>query len=1197
MLQANKSNFARPEMTRTKLLMGGVSVAAILVVAPIAVVPTYDATSGVSTGWTVSLSKQALAQVNLTGASNNTSQTGATNPVAFTTEGTQTLGNGTAASIVANGTNVALNINGTTGQNVTITNLYNITAANASAIALSAPNATLSINSTITNNGTGGATIAVTGNQSAGVGITLGSAANVSNSNTSGFAFSYVPAAALENAVLNTSGTIGGNINMASANLTLNASGGNITGNITTNLTNNTVGVVNLSGNVTITGNVGANGERLLHFNQTNATNNVATVNGSIFVNNSTINGTLNLTGTANVTTNLTIGVNGNITLGGNITAGNIAAASGGNGSLRLNATQTIIATDIGVSGTRLGLIAVGSSGVVTLNTTNTSVTAINLAANASLTQNFAATGLYNVNTTTLLANSTLIITGAAGTINGSVAGSTGTGELRINSGNATTLGAASSVGNNASTGLATVNVANGTLNTLANNANITATRIIVGASGVLAANGTGTLNATTLNVAGTANISNATLTSGINFLGAGTVNANNTINASLGAVATNVTNTGTLNISNGGTVTVSTIGASGLVLANLNFTEAGTTNVSGAIFSTNINVAGGHTVNAAGAITGATNFGSNATLNLSANHTGAITTATNGTGTLRISGNSTTSTHIGAAGTELLLLNVSSGTFNPGGNISALTVNLASGTTTNISSNATILASTAFTSAGNLNIRGATVTLNVAATANGLASTGVLTFIPTSTTNNQTGLVANTALTANTSFRVAVDMSQVTLASGSSLVINTTNINMTGALVNFTTANTSFLTFTRNGANITITTVSGGYTTAIAGATSTPGSASLGAALNSASSSAPAGSDVATILQRVQTLSGTALAAAVESLKPDQTGGGAAAAASQSAGTAVAGPVTSRTNAVRTANAGGETAETGFSAGIGGRPTGAWFQAFGSLANKSAQSGFVGYDGRTLGAAAGLDSQITDKFLLGVFGSFSASDSTPKNIDGSRTDIDSYSGGLYTNYDISNQWYLEGLAAYTRHGYESKRSTAAAGGGNVTGSWHGNQLTGRVGSGYSVTVNPNWTVTPNGFLQYTTLRQDDYSESGVGALRVTQKNLNSTTAGVGGRFTGNYALQGGYRLLPEARLGIQQDFGSSTPSSTNSFVTTPASTFTVDGKELSKTAFTYGAGATLRLTGGLDLSGNYDGEKRTAFISHTFVARLRQNF
>jgi outer membrane autotransporter protein len=306
---------------------------------------------------------------------------------------------------------------------------------------------------------------------------------------------------------------------------------------------------------------------------------------------------------------------------------------------------------------------------------------------------------------------------------------------------------------------------------------------------------------------------------------------------------------------------------------------------------------------------------------------------------------------------------------------------------------------------------------------------------------------------------------------------------------------------------------------------------------------------------------------------------------------------VTTRTAAVRTANAGGEMTESGLSAGIGGRPSGAWFQGFGSMADKSTKSGFTGYDGKTWGAAAGLDSQVTDSFLVGVFGAFSSTSVKPKGSTTSNNDISSYSGGLYVNYDISNAWYVEGLASGTYHENDSRRSTAAAGGGLVTGKWTGKQYTGRVGTGYAVPMNATWTVTPNAFGQYTTLRQNSYSETGVGALTVTQKNLNTTTAGIGARFTGTYRLDGGWRLVPEARLGVQQDFGSTTPSTSSFFTTTPTATFDTVGKELSKTAGTYGVGLTYRSPGGLDLSGNYDGESRTSFISHTLLARLRQTF
>jgi outer membrane autotransporter protein len=1199
MLQVRiEAQTANRHASRTKLLLGGASVAALLVAAPVAIVPTVESETGASKGWTVSLTK-AVAQTTITGATNNSTITGATDPVAnIATNATLTTG----GSVTANGTNVALELNTLNALNVTIDNGYNITAANAVAINVTSTNTTLSINSTIRNNGTSAATINVSGNQSAATGcLTLLTSANVTNQNGSGAnAIQLTPAAAGQAYTINTNGTITGNIAMTTTNLTMNVKGGTITGNITTTNATNTVGVVNFSGSnassgATFNGSIANTSNRLLHVNVTNGTHNVT---GGIWAGNASVNGTLTIGGASGITTDLTIGQNGSLSLGGNLTTGNIAGGSAGNGSISANSTLTIVATDLGLTN-RLGTISIGSNGSVTLQGTNVTATALNVAANGTITRNFTAAGTYDVNTTSLSSGATFIVTGSAGTLTGNIAGSGSNGELRIASGNTTTIGATSAVGINSSTGIGTVNVSNGTLNTLANNANITAVRIIVGNGSTLAANGTGTMNATTLNVSGTANISNATLSSGINFQnitgGAMTVNVNGSSNASLAAVATNVTGVGTLNISTSGTVTATSIGSSSAALANFNV-AAGTTNVSGVINATNINISGG-TINANGAVTAATTFSANGTLNLTANHTGNIT-ATDDRGTLCITGsNVTTSGPIGTAAATLATVNVT-GTWRTANNLSARTVNLASGSSTYITSNMTITAATAFTTAGTLNVRGSVVTLNVAATANGFASTGCTTFVPINTTNNGTGIVANQALTLNTSHKIAVDMSQVTLASGSSLVINTTNVSTTGA--NFTTSNTSFLTFTRNASNITVGTVSGGYATAVSGVVSTaaPGSTGLGTALNTASSSAPAGSDVATILARIQTLSGTDLSNAIAAIQPDNTGGGATGAAASAAGTAIVVPVTSRTNSVRVANAGGEAVETGFSAGLGGRPTGVWGQAFGSWGDKNSSGGFNGYKSDTLGMAFGADSQITDSFLLGLFGGIADSDVDPKNnTTGSNTAIKTYSFGVYSNYNINPQLYVEGLALFNRHNYKSKRSAAAAGGGDVRGEWDGNQWTARGAVGYVIPTASGWTVTPNGFLQYTTLRQDDYSETGSGALRVSQKNVNTTTAGVGARFNGTYTMGGGWSLVPEVRLGLQQDFGTSKPSSTNAFVTVPGATWTTEGKELSKTAGTYGVGATFRANTGLDLSANYDGEKRSSFISHTVLARVRQTF
>jgi len=153
-----------------------------------------------------------------------------------------------------------------------------------------------------------------------------------------------------------------------------------------------------------------------------------------------------------------------------------------------------------------------------------------------------------------------------------------------------------------------------------------------------------------------------------------------------------------------------------------------------------------------------------------------------------------------------------------------------------------------------------------------------------------------------------------------------------------------------------------------------------------------------------------------------------------------------------------------------------------------------------TAGTIAGVDALAGDHGALGAFFAYNNS-AAQLDGNGSRAQVESYSGGLYGAFH-EDGFYLNGLAAYTRNDYNSNRNVLFPGfAASANGSTNSDQATVNLDGGYDWNATDRLSVGPLVGLQYVYLNIDGFNEGsggGPAALAVGGQNLNSMQSRAG---------------------------------------------------------------------------------------------------
>jgi len=287
----------------------------------------------------------------------------------------------------------------------------------------------------------------------------------------------------------------------------------------------------------------------------------------------------------------------------------------------------------------------------------------------------------------------------------------------------------------------------------------------------------------------------------------------------------------------------------------------------------------------------------------------------------------------------------------------------------------------------------------------------------------------------------------------------------------------------------------------------------------------------------------------------------------------------------------------TGFTAGDLNPDTAVWMGTFGSLATKRVNDSNPGYKARTTGVLLGIDTREFTKDVLGVAIGFSNSRVSESSNQNFNTAIHGYHGMIYGTHPFKDSQFFDYLATGSFNKSSGTRRIVI-GGTNLTpfATFTGYQAGLRFNYGKSYNFGDYFKITPLGSFQYTFLHQPNYSETGgAAALNISGKpNRNIATIGFGSKVgfdNDDWWLVGSREL----RAMVTYDVANARRVTTANFVAGgPAFSFL---ECPARFALKLGIDMVFDIMKHLHIQINYDFELRHKYTDHTAMMKLRYLF
>jgi outer membrane autotransporter protein len=279
--------------------------------------------------------------------------------------------------------------------------------------------------------------------------------------------------------------------------------------------------------------------------------------------------------------------------------------------------------------------------------------------------------------------------------------------------------------------------------------------------------------------------------------------------------------------------------------------------------------------------------------------------------------------------------------------------------------------------------------------------------------------------------------------------------------------------------------------------------------------------------------------------------------------------------------------------AGYGAAQEHLWVAGFGSWARQKDTTNFSGYSYDSGGIIVGFDHEVSavPGLTLGVTGSFSKG-KLEVNDRLTKSDIDTYSFGLYGVYEAANGFFVEANIGYgrSRNDLETRLIYSGA---TSKGDFDSDNFQTGFNLGYVFKVADNINLIPSAGLQYIRIKSDSFQE------KLTGGNANQNYQ----RWFGDSKMDfleipvslkletthrvGGVTLTPEIHVGAvfvannpknQMKVGTAGPN---------GKLYVIPGPDPGKNRFQGGASLKLQVNDLVDIFASYELEKRSKFTSH----------
>ncbi len=241
-----------------------------------------------------------------------------------------------------------------------------------------------------------------------------------------------------------------------------------------------------------------------------------------------------------------------------------------------------------------------------------------------------------------------------------------------------------------------------------------------------------------------------------------------------------------------------------------------------------------------------------------------------------------------------------------------------------------------------------------------------------------------------------------------------------------------------------------------------------------------------------------------------------------------------------------------------------------------------VGSESENFSFAVGSDFWITDQWVAGAAFGFGESDNRYNRDAGSLLNR-AYSGTLYTTYNVTENFYLDGVMTFTGNEYESSRNLLIPDeNGDVSSvSAHsnhwGDQQRFSLGVGYSLPID-GWTFCVRGRAEYGRVNIDAYREKGDSDLNLqVEEQFNDTVLTVlGADLSYSYSSSIGV-FVPQINLDWEHEFKNDSRDISMRYVNDPTSPFLIKTNSPDRDYLNFRAGVSAIFAHGLSAFVQYE--------------------
>jgi outer membrane autotransporter protein len=265
------------------------------------------------------------------------------------------------------------------------------------------------------------------------------------------------------------------------------------------------------------------------------------------------------------------------------------------------------------------------------------------------------------------------------------------------------------------------------------------------------------------------------------------------------------------------------------------------------------------------------------------------------------------------------------------------------------------------------------------------------------------------------------------------------------------------------------------------------------------------------------------------------------------------------------------------------------WMKPFGGVANQGDRAGVSGYNAKNYGLIFGVDGETSSTNRIGlafvIANSKIAGNST---VAPQSSTISTYQAVMYGSHSLDKDTDISWQGDIGNSTNKGLRNITFMG---TTAQSNYNSLSAHLGAGVARTMPLNETssFTPSVHVDYTTVHNAAYTETGAGGLNlmVNSSKVDELIVSADGKFL--HALQDNTQL--SGNVGIGYDTMAKQASITSAFSGAPAGSFTTLGMNPSPWIARGGVGVVRKLISGTEISARYDAETRSSGFTNQTIS------